>query len=202
MITYIEFVPPEKTKLGRQSYHGQFELFRTDEKEKEFYSSIYSKVTIVKFADYVKDTNFKNTSFFYYRQKYDKDSCTFLPPLKAECYCNTFFNPDLPFVRCSECFAFYHTQCLVDNGSNECQECEFELNIDVPLLQKKRPREDKPEEPVVALKYPSLPAEANDRLIYCLEKHSLLFKRIDFVTAAEKLRNKYRDMLMEAIVVN
>jgi hypothetical protein len=145
----------------RQEYQSKFELFRTDEVEKEFYSSITGKIKILKFEEYlvkIKENSKIDENLFFYRQKYNVLEENFEPDLVPLKCCGKYFNPDDPFLQCKDrnCKVFIHRACFNKFTIKLCPNCSCKLdsesnpnslsknqNTIIDLIGKKRDRKDK-----------------------------------------------------------
>lgn len=121
----------------RQPHNSKYEVYKTDEVEKEFYSNIICKLKVMKFDEFMqklKDNNYKfedNTYFF--RQKYLVQQEITQPNLQKMKCCNEIFNPDLPFIQCREnnCRSYVHKSCFSKFMMKICPNCNSKMDENV-----------------------------------------------------------------------
>jgi len=137
LIRYNELYPPEKTSSnrflkpdGRMEHNSKYELYMTDEIEKEFYSNIVSKCEILSFDNFIKKLkdrkNLEKT--FFYRQKYVHEDL-FVPELQLSCYCEKIINPDISFFQCKDCKDFIHNECYLKSETKKCPHCGILIEV-------------------------------------------------------------------------
>jgi hypothetical protein len=140
MIKYNEFYAPDRTTLGKQEHHSEFELFRTDEIENTRLDHIHSKCEVLfNFDLYIKrilalkEKKTKNTPTYFVRQKYSVEDDHLAPDLAYTCYCDMPFNPDKNFVQCKKCKELIHINCFLLAETKKCfnQSCDNNLEIQI-----------------------------------------------------------------------
>lgn len=124
--------------MGRQNHNSKYELYKSDEIEKEYYSSIISKCEVLKFDQFIKKVlllkdkkisgnsnlpTLENT--YFVRQKYSDDN--YVPDLPTTCFCDQIFNPDKQFIQCKECRELIHVECFFNEETKECFSCKSNI---------------------------------------------------------------------------
>ena len=154
MFRFNEYYTPERTSSGKQEYHSDFELFRTDEIEKGSLENISSKCEVLKFDQYIKKLlslkekklNFsRNNSTFFVRQKYSVGEDHFAPDLMNSCYCDRPFNPDKNFIQCKKCKELIHLECFLLEECKKCfnQSCDNNIEAQTTLIAHTKESEQK-----------------------------------------------------------
>jgi hypothetical protein len=142
MIKYNEYYTPDRTSIGKQEYHSDFELFRTDEIENTTIENISSKCEVLfNFDLYIKrilaykekKTSIKNTPLYFVRQKYSVEDDHLAPDLNITCYCEMPFNPDKNFIQCKKCKELVHIDCFLLAETKKCfnQSCDNNLEVQI-----------------------------------------------------------------------
>ena len=145
--TLFKYIFPEDTKVGRQPYMSNFEVFLTGElviyNLNDNQNIIIGKVEVVSFDQYI-NKKYNNPDFIYEyplyfkRQDYSPSTNTFYPEkLPCFCFCNEIFNPDIPF-QISGCGHCYHINCLMQSLEKKCYipDCEFNYQNNLSQTQK------------------------------------------------------------------
>lgn len=155
MFRYNEYYTPDRTTIGKQEYHSNFELFRTDEIEKSAVENISSKCEVfLNFDMYIKKLLLlkekkipinAQLKIFFVRQKYSVEDDHLAPDLANSCYCDMPFNPDKNFIVCKRCKEYLHVDCFLLGESKKCfnQVCDNNIEIQLQTAQTISIKEEK-----------------------------------------------------------
>ena len=221
LIRYNLFLPVksvESISLDELKNYGKNELLKTDEIEKEFYSSIQEKIEVLKFETFIKKKLSKNKTndIYYYRQMYSSSREMVYPDLDLLNCCNSILNPDYEYIQCynSLCRILIHEVCISVNKLINCPSCNFPLkSVGAQIiLGKKRSEPEKIIPKVIVAKkeqkveekkdFSNLPEENRNYLTQLLSKLNKLSTNIaqKSMNAEEKTRKIIKDELINVLV--
>lgn len=201
LVRYTKYFSPSETPEGKQEHNSINEVYKSSDKEKEFYSSIINRCQVLPLDIYLKKGyNRQSKNVFFYRQKYLENEHKYLPEnkqLKRGCYCNTIINPDTDYSLCPKCNTFYHIECINKISNKVCPnpDCgnilDSTISTNQKLLGNKRERQDDKKKYV---KFKNLPEKNRNTLIKNIDQiekvNHLFSKGLDETTKSRKNAQK------------
>ena len=127
---------PEDSSSGRQSWHGERELFRSQVVDWNYIGCVECKCNVHDLEAY-ENLDTVTAVDFYSRFEYNATTGHFRPDVvPVYCYCEHPYNPDRDMVMCKHCKDWFHCDCVDFYPSMEgdfycrshaCQEKKNEL---------------------------------------------------------------------------
>ncbi|KAJ0441492.1 putative [histone H3]-dimethyl-L-lysine(36) demethylase chromatin regulator PHD family [Helianthus annuus] len=134
---------PEDTEDGRRPFHGEKEIFLSNDYDTQSTQTIQGKCVVHTFQKYIK---LKDVGIDDYFCRYEYDAGKRDQPVAAGerftpkrvtvyCKCNMPYNPEAYMVQCDKCKDWYHPSCLgleiEDHEKLEefvCSKCRMMMN--------------------------------------------------------------------------
>ena len=141
------YIFPEDTRDGRKEYMSSYEVFYTKNEIIYQFKGGEKKVFVLELEDYIKRKYIildkeNEDKFYFRRQSYDEKSNSFYPYLQKTCYCQKYFNPDLPFKTCG-CGNYFHPNCLIKSNLSKCWNPNCKIDCTFFLTEKEKEQKKK-----------------------------------------------------------
>jgi len=194
---------PEQTKLGRDDYCGERELYGTETQITLKASDVveyFPKVTTLE--------SYSTSNGFIVRRYYNPETGILSPSLKRVCLCNQPLNPDFSFQVCKTCGQFFHESCLTDNFY--CPDCNLPFKRSRTQSSRVEPkkqfkatdgsrRETPRNLPLDVDKYKNLPEENKQALTKRLVTIQNETQSLSSTSSEEKVRQQITSKLISAL---
>ncbi|MFS7999400.1 putative chromatin regulator PHD family [Helianthus anomalus] len=120
MVRVRWYYRPEDTEVGRRVFHGEKEIFLSNDYDMQSTRTIQGKCVVHTLQQYMK-LKYVGVDDYFCRFEYDAGERDphvaagerFTPKrVTVYCKCNNPYNPDAYMVQCNTCKSWYHPSCL------------------------------------------------------------------------------------------
>jgi hypothetical protein len=121
------YLKPENLKTGKQYYHSQYELIKTEKVEKEFVKNIQKKIQVFSNIElWIDCADGKNMPYFYRQmiKDFDLENYQIVPAIKKICVCGKVYNPDHTLKDIID-LKEADLPAILKNEILKCPKCDF-----------------------------------------------------------------------------